>query len=305
MIEEFAQDLSYLVLGAGRAGQRHIKTLMNEFGVKQGNFVLYDPVKYPIAIVPIETHKDVLDLDIYDVVIIASPPDTHADYIKRYKDKWILCEKPLTGRNEQYAPPDVDKLMIAYNYLFNPDVLSAITQYKRQKQYEGQTTILSSHNRESLPSWGIVYDHLPHSMALLTYLWGDNGRIAINDAAFYRDEYIEKVSVSLRSDPNPTVRSNVAEITEIVNFTTDVPRLSTALLPNGQSIDMTPNPQMFTSMWENFFRAMIHDRPPYPGIEFGRAAQMNIDRVDEYLKEVFGEDYYKKDGVSSPTGEPQ
>ncbi|MGB5587539.1 MAG: Gfo/Idh/MocA family oxidoreductase [Gammaproteobacteria bacterium] len=37
-------------------------------------------------------------LDDCDVVVIASPTDTHIDFLERFKDKFVLCEKPLCGR---------------------------------------------------------------------------------------------------------------------------------------------------------------------------------------------------------------
>lgn len=38
------------------------------------------------------------DLDRADAIIIASPPETHADYLRRFAGKFILCEKPIYGR---------------------------------------------------------------------------------------------------------------------------------------------------------------------------------------------------------------
>jgi predicted dehydrogenase len=40
---------------------------------------------------------DAADLRDMDVIVIASPHETHARYIDMFRDKWILCEKPLTG----------------------------------------------------------------------------------------------------------------------------------------------------------------------------------------------------------------
>lgn len=38
------------------------------------------------------------DLKNMDVIIIASPMETHPEYIEFFKDKWVFCEKPLSGQ---------------------------------------------------------------------------------------------------------------------------------------------------------------------------------------------------------------
>jgi dTDP-4-dehydrorhamnose reductase len=44
------------------------------------------------------------DLEDSDIIVIASPTDTHLDYLRRFAHKPVLCEKPLLGVP---PPPDV------------------------------------------------------------------------------------------------------------------------------------------------------------------------------------------------------
>lgn len=41
--------------------------------------------------------RDPRELEAMDIIVIASPHQTHASYIEMFRDKWILCEKPLAG----------------------------------------------------------------------------------------------------------------------------------------------------------------------------------------------------------------
>jgi predicted dehydrogenase len=64
---------------------------------------------------------DLAALDAMDVVVIATPPATHAALVERFSDKLLVCEKPLLGR----PPTDDDvalirrpTLRLAVNYAF-------------------------------------------------------------------------------------------------------------------------------------------------------------------------------------------
>ncbi|MEM9491105.1 MAG: Gfo/Idh/MocA family oxidoreductase [Myxococcota bacterium] len=47
--------------------------------------------------VPIGT-DDVAVLDAVDIVVIATPTPVHRQFVERFPDKAVLCEKPLLGR---------------------------------------------------------------------------------------------------------------------------------------------------------------------------------------------------------------
>lgn len=59
------------------------------------------------------------DLKNMDVIIIASPMETHLEYIQFFKDKWIFCEKPLSGQRvkNSFIEGLKDK-NIFFNYAF-------------------------------------------------------------------------------------------------------------------------------------------------------------------------------------------
>lgn len=65
---------------------------------------------------------DPADLQLMDVIVIASPADTHYKYIKMFPDKFILCEKPLFGSEvdevDEVEFRKIQKQAVYVNYAF-------------------------------------------------------------------------------------------------------------------------------------------------------------------------------------------
>lgn len=53
-------------------------------------------------------------LDSADIIVIASPADTHAHYLERFSRHWVWCEKPLGTT----SPPRHDRAFVNYAFPF-------------------------------------------------------------------------------------------------------------------------------------------------------------------------------------------
>jgi predicted dehydrogenase len=107
--------MNFLVIGLGSAGQRHLRVLHKSWGNKANMFayrgnhkrgLISDGLDYEnFSINPIEFYKakeintiNELSTNTWDLVVIATPPDSHYTYIRKIisNSKRILVEKPLT-----------------------------------------------------------------------------------------------------------------------------------------------------------------------------------------------------------------
>ena len=107
--------MNFLVIGLGSAGQRHLRVL-HKFWENKANIYAYrgshtrglisDGLDHEnFSINPIEFYKAIeintiaeLSTNTWDLVIIATPPDSHYIYLQKIikNSKRILVEKPLT-----------------------------------------------------------------------------------------------------------------------------------------------------------------------------------------------------------------
>ena len=58
------------------------------------------------------------DLAAFDVIVIASPPETHAQLLARFPDAFVICEKPLTGGRPAGPRPRHDRAFVNYAFGF-------------------------------------------------------------------------------------------------------------------------------------------------------------------------------------------
>lgn len=137
--------MNYLVVGLGSAGQRHLRVL-NKFFYSDANIFVYkgnhnrglisdDLSSENFSINPIdyydaeEVHAMVELLGKnWDLVIIATPPDSHYFYVERLikTSKRILIEKPLTiNPNEALKIANLAKntkipILVGYQLVYHP-----------------------------------------------------------------------------------------------------------------------------------------------------------------------------------------
>lgn len=148
-----------LICGYGRAGKRHEK-LLKQFGIEVD---IFDP---PLNL------KPALDLLDYDFCVIASPPDMHLQQLYQCQQSGIptLVEKPLCGFDEGLRDLlDFKKVSVAYNYRYHP----TIKALKDTPLKPGNWSLFSNQHRPEIPSWGLLLDHLPHTLDILQFVTGE------------------------------------------------------------------------------------------------------------------------------------
>jgi len=162
-----------LVVGCGRAGQRH-KQLAEIFGL---DVTGADPNVHEIW-VRYHALDAALFQENFDFVVLATPPDQHLAGLKLCIEKKIptLCEKPLCSLTElldsellagwHVAPSP--HVMMAYNYAFHPKIMNP----EWTGSVSGGWAVISYQNRPPLPPWGHFLDHAPHSIFILLRMVG-------------------------------------------------------------------------------------------------------------------------------------
>ena len=181
------------VIGAGRIGKLHIQSLalhIPEATVAAVADVNLDAAKemgekYSISSVYSDYQKILKDRKI-DAVIICSPTDTHAMYIREAaaKGKHIFCEKPvdLSLANIKAAISAVElagvKLMVGFNRRFDPNFLKVREMVKSGAIGEPHILRITSRDPEPPPpayvkvSGGIFLDMAIHDFDMARYLVG-------------------------------------------------------------------------------------------------------------------------------------
>lgn len=221
-----------LIIGYGRAGKRH-EGYARRFGLIP---YIYDPILKPDN-----------DIDQYlnnakiTRAVIASPPDTHLDYINQCLEAGlkVLCEKPLCGfgqLEEAKRLPKDAKVMVAYNYRYHDRLQSIIRSSEkvnmRCKQY-----------RHPMPEWGLLLDHCSHDLDICQM-------VAAQDIEIVKCNH-SYLTAPWGQEEKWIITLNVGEIIGVV--TSDQSQSRIALLEtDDKMIDIDPNPRMFENMWADF-----------------------------------------------------
>ena len=126
--------------------------------------------------VPVGTN-DLEALEDCDVVVIASPTATHIDFLERFKDKFVLCEKPLCGR--VFDPAWLARLSaspIYINYTFSFLDSARVLAQKIQAGHLGKVHRILLHVGVNLPiektpaEW--FMEVAVHPLSFLLHLFG-------------------------------------------------------------------------------------------------------------------------------------
>jgi predicted dehydrogenase len=218
-----------LIIGYGRAGKRH-KEYAEQFGLK---VQIFDPM---LGMDGWNRHTDKPDY-----VVIATPPASHLDYIRRFigTDSKILCEKPLcdlgVGEFEQakkyLTHPNVDNVMVAYNWRYHPAIGS------RKNECESvQLNFLQT--RLDLPHWGLLLDHVSHGLDIFRTLMKNS--VAINMAMHIENDVQDWW----------LIHATCGSISEMV--TKEKKPRKGFIKTDLETFPLNPDPSMFTKMWERF-----------------------------------------------------
>src|SRR3990172_6663983 len=168
-----------LIIGYGHAGRRHGATL-DKLGIK---WDYYDP-NVSIGAFPKEPGHIYTKIEkiegSYDFAIIATPPSLHLAQINQCLDAGlsVLCEKPLCDLGQLkeaealLSHPLAHRVMMGFNYRWHP----VLTDIKRKQELwdktGGQFACFSDQYRVDIPEWGLLLDHVSHSIDILLWLSG-------------------------------------------------------------------------------------------------------------------------------------
>jgi len=263
--------LQPLILGFGRAGRRHDKILQArgfnpaivEPDVDKLDFaqkfpfafnntpaspptISLDGVKSEISRRHFFNLESALSIGEWAFVVICTPPSLHLDQIERclVVGAPVLCEKPLCGfgqleQAQEIANHPGGQVMMAYNYRFNPDLMTPNTAYRLPN-----IEIYSSQHRGELPPWGILLDHVSHDLDILQWKYGD---LEIETARVKEDgrKTLALVFGHLATDSKIHFK--------IHDEATKYLRERSAHLTNGDGdYQISPNSIMFESMYDYF-----------------------------------------------------
>lgn len=254
-----------LIIGYGRAGKRHAK-IAALYGYR---VVAVDAYPQQSDVLVYASLDAALANELVHLAVIATPPETHLAYLERLVGLQIptLCEKPLCGlgqldqvaRIKYYAGLDNTPLGLAYNYRYHSAVQSARSSFSK----DNAISHYASQWRE-LPYWGLLLDHVSHSIDIVDYISGANNTRGVGikhiDSTVYtpKDQRgNERIIVT-----GELFTGNWFSLTE--EIASESPRAVETTLHSGPSNICYPidgAPTMFTDMWNDWL-AYVDDCDP-------------------------------------------
>lgn len=266
-----------LIIGYGRAGKRHA-AMAKSSGLQP---IIYDPFidwaksyEFPqisTTIMTLGTQAQTLR-DFSAIVgafeaqggkyaVICTPPNMHLEQMKVCSDYGlkVLCEKPLCDIGQLAGAGWLDSVqgsvMVAYNYRYHPALMPLENQLAffdlQCEQY-----------RDSLPSWGLLLDHCSHDLDIVRSVMGK--AFTIDNATYCNFPDYKSWQIATSN----------GLITETV-FSKNRTRKA-ELKWEGNRVDITPDPQMFTNMWQAFLEG-DYQNSLQGAIETQRLLEMCLD----------------------------
>jgi predicted dehydrogenase len=258
-----------LIVGYGRAGKRHARTI-RDFGMVP---VVVDPVVSSEH----EQYSDIesaLSVQNYRAVVIASPPEFHLEQLWNISqtETPILCEKPLCGFEE----PELNTLdsicdapvMMALNYRWHPGLLFHALERPLRSKPHGESVVLHARQyRKDMPYWGLLLDHMPHSLDTISWMYGGIG--GITSASHVATDESEKWTVEgyIAGEDDCTFR--IIEDLSRVPCERDV-----TLTDSCGSVVIDADTRMFTNMWRDFLKGVYE-----PGLTQGITIQYLLNDI--------------------------
>lgn len=228
---------SVLIIGYGRAGKRH-KDQAEALGLEP---FAYDPWVFPHQ--GRELLESFLAEGLATHAVIATPPDSHLDYIRLCLDAGlpVLCEKPLCalGQLDEAKTlldhPQIYRLMIAYNWRYHPKLKQS------QKSFTNGLFLDCWQFRDNLPDWGLLLDHCSHDLDILRFAATED--ITIEEAYHYQSKNMQTWEIM----------TSAGRIRESVTYV-ESKRIANLYYAPGRFIELDPLPEMYADMWKAFLR---------------------------------------------------
>jgi predicted dehydrogenase len=248
-----------LVVGYGRAGRRHA-ALAQSFGL---DVVTVDP-NAESEFLHFASLQDALRADgHYDLAVICTPPALHVEHAAACQAVGlrVLCEKPLCALGQLEQARALGPLMVAYNYRYHPVLVELDI---RDWWSDGPAALYASQQRERVPEWGLLLDHVSHDLDILNWLFGP---LQITGAGHDVGKGWQGWKVW-----GQTGGCYPFQVTDLV--TLEPTDRMAALVASFDWTPITADPAMFTDMWRAFLEGKNE-----PGLQEALETQELLEEV--------------------------
>jgi predicted dehydrogenase len=170
------------LVGAGRWGKNYIRTVASLSDCALVAVASSNPETsrlVPPGCRVVAAWKDIVAADDVDGVIVASPPDTHAEILEAavYAGKAVLVEKPLVRsiadipRIEAAVQRATGPVMVEHTLLFHPGFRALEREARSREPIRGVRSSAGAHGpyRRDTP---VLWDWGPHDVAMCLQLLG-------------------------------------------------------------------------------------------------------------------------------------
>lgn len=270
-----AEKEKVLIIGYGRAGKRHAK-IAKELGL---DVCIYDPYigKMDDWIdsdkVQISWNKDLALFANSNYAVIATPPDTHLNYIIdcNLAGLKILCEKPLCGLDQIQKIGQgnfLTGLMVAYNWRYHPIIIQLQKDHRPGNKYKfefGKTRI-------DIPEWGLLLDHISHDLDIALFLTGQ--KLTVDYAHYFESQYLKSYKINLSNN-------TVSIVDTVYSYTTPRSDLIIRYIDDFHSevFYLNPTDDMFYAMWQQFLSGNYK-----PNLMEAIKTQELVEEVNRYVQ---------------------
>lgn len=265
-------EMKAIIVGYGRAGKRHARHLTG-LGVTVVTVdVVENGADYLDLISALSDHKDVT------FGVIATPPAQHIEGIKAFLALGvpIMCEKPLCDFGQI---PRAKKLigapvMLSYNYRWN-EIIQSI---RNITEPDYSFSYYSKQYRPDIPNWGLLLDHVCHTLDIINCTFSEGLNSLIVDYAEYKkDRRTEEWSIKLKMKDDNAVFFSIFESVSSV----PCKKSSGFFRSDGVIVPIESTGQdMFYHMWQSFLDAVSQGKTlPEPGIADGILVQEKLEEI--------------------------
>jgi len=202
------------VIGGGRWGQNHIKTLYamgNLAGIVESNFARLAELT---ALFPVPGFTDLTDamIESFDGFVVATPAQTHYEVGKKLLEagKSVLIEKPMTLSAEtsreliEISKRTGARLMVGHVLLFHPAIRKIKEQIDRGKVgdlyyiYSTRLNLGTVRTEEN-----VFWSFAPHDVSVLDYLIGRRViKVEAKGAKFLQNEIFDTTLTQMEYPDN-------------------------------------------------------------------------------------------------------
>lgn len=266
-----------LIIGWGRAGRRHHDLLLEHH--PRIEVKTYDP--YVFGEDQWYSLEEVLNNEWYDFAVICSPPALHIEQIKLCHEYRVavLCEKPLADLGQSSEAEELlhikPIMKMAYNYRHHPDL------WQLYLEEEAHRFFYSSQKRTNLPNWGLLVDHVSHTVDMLHWNLdvADFSSIQVGRVQYKKENKSEQwrlwgtVGLSTFDIVEKIITDKEAEV-----------KKSAFILGSFGRIDVESSDEMWIDMYEEFLDFLRLGKCERREIEQALSVQFILEQVMEKIQ---------------------